>query len=126
MNKLQLRCLQIAYGLPLFEAKLLALLVEAPMADHEMITRCTEHWNTPAKLDILKLRRKVEGQGVKILLKFGLGYHLTRETKDAILAKIEDTYKYVVTPQSNSSSIERTNNEQPTIRDTENKETVQL
>jgi hypothetical protein len=115
MTEEQLRCIAIIYRLPKYQAKLLGLLVEAPTADHTMVQEITSHLKTPARLDILKLRRHLLLSKVRIYSQFNLGWYLDDKTKERILEEIEEHMHFI------RGSHERNN-----IRHREAEETIQL
>lgn len=95
MSPDQERCLAIVYRLPKYQIKLLALLVEAPTADHDMVQKATGY-KTPARISILKLRRNLLLTNVRIHSRFSLGWYLDDDTKERILEEI-DVHMHFVT-----------------------------
>lgn len=94
MTSEEIRSLMISYKLPAHHAKILALLVEAPAANNEMVENVSGQ-NKPARTLVYQLRAELKKSSIYIRNKFMVGYYVTDETKEIIRRDIENNLKFV-------------------------------
>ena len=77
----------LAFALPNKLGRILALLMSTPYVDGDTI-EARLSIATPAKLAIMRLRRKLKPYGVEVKSQYALGYYLTPESKEKVRKRI--------------------------------------